>query len=103
MRVFAEAREKEKAERFEVAYALRTVGPGSKMAGWRLVLSADEGVPTLTGVFAGADWQEREQYDLVGVVFAGHPDLRRLMMAENYPHHPLRRDFAADTADAPWR
>jgi hypothetical protein len=43
------------------------------------------------------------QYDLVGVPFAGHPDLRRLMMQENYPSHPLRRDFAINTAFAPWR
>jgi NADH-quinone oxidoreductase subunit C len=60
-------------------------------------------VPTLSGVFAGADWQEREQYDLVGVPFAGHPDLRRLMMPENYTGHPLRRDFPSNAPLAPWR
>jgi NADH-quinone oxidoreductase subunit C len=60
-------------------------------------------VLTLSGVFAGADWQEREQYDLLGVTFAGHPDLRRLMSTENFAGHPLRRDFAADSHLAPWR
>jgi len=79
------------------------VGRGSRLASWSVRLLPGETIASLSGVFAGADWQEREQYDLLGVVFAGHPDLRRLMMAENYPHHPLRRDFAADTADAPWR
>ena len=52
---------------------------------------------------AGADWQEREQFDLVGVRFAGHPDLRRIMQTENATTHPLRREFPADAHLAPWR
>jgi len=60
-------------------------------------------VLTLSGVFAGADWQEREQYDLLGVTFAGHPDLRRLMLTENFQGHPLRREFPSDAHAAPWR
>jgi NADH-quinone oxidoreductase subunit B/C/D len=91
------------SERFEVAYALRTVGPASRIAAWRLVLAPGESPPTLTGVFAGADWQEREQYDLVGVRFAGHPDPRRLMMPESWDGHPLRKDYPADRACPPWR
>ncbi len=90
-------------EHFEVAYLLRTIGKGTRVATWSVRLAPSEPVATLFGVFAGADWQEREQYDLVGVPFAGHPDLRRLMMQENYSGHPLRRDFASDTASAPWR
>jgi NADH-quinone oxidoreductase B subunit len=90
-------------EHYEVTTLLRTVGPGSRVATWSLRQLVGHPVPTLSSAFAGADWQEREQYDLVGVVFSGHPDLRRLMMPENYPAHPLRRDFAADTAAAPWR
>lgn len=90
-------------ERFEVAYGLRTIGKGSKVAAWRVQLEPGQSVPSLVGLFAGADWQEREQFDLVGVRFEGHPDLRRIMMPENYPGHPLRKDFAADTACPPWR
>jgi NADH-quinone oxidoreductase B subunit len=90
-------------EHYEVTTLLRTVGPGSRIATWSVRQLVGQPVSSLSGLFAGADWQEREQYDLVGVVFAGHPDLRRLMMMENYPGHPLRRDFAADTAAAPWR
>ena len=59
--------------------------------------------PSLARTWWGADWQEREQYDLVGVVFAGHPDLRRIMMPEDWPGHPLRRDYAIDTRHHPWR
>ena len=81
----------------------RTVGSGSRVATWCVRLAPGESVASLVPVYAGADWQEREQYDLVGIPFAGHPDLRRLMMAENYVGHPLRRDFASDTAAAPWR
>ena len=54
-------------------------------------------ISSLVQLFAGADWQEREQYDLVGVVFADHPDLRRLMMPENYDRHPLRHDLPAES------
>jgi NADH-quinone oxidoreductase subunit B/C/D len=90
-------------EHFEVAYSVRTVGPQSRLAAWAVRVGPGEPVPTLSGVFAGADWQEREQYDLVGVPFAGHPDLRRLMMPENYTGHPLRRDFPSNAPLAPWR
>lgn len=90
-------------EHFEVAYLLRTIGRGTRIAAWSVRLAPSEPVPTLSPLLAGADWQEREQYDLVGVPFAGHPDLRRLMMPENYSGHPLRRDFASDTAASPWR
>ncbi len=90
-------------EHFEVAYVVRSVGPGSRLAAWAVRLEVGQPVLTLSGVYAGADWQEREQYDLVGVTFAGHPDLRRLMLAENAKGHPLRRDFPADAPAAPWR
>jgi NADH-quinone oxidoreductase subunit B/C/D len=94
---------KPQPERFEVAYALRTVGQNSTIAAWRVVLAPSQSVPSLVGLFAGADWQEREQYDMVGVRFEGHPDLRRIMMPEGWVGHPLRKDYAADTACPPWR
>jgi NADH-quinone oxidoreductase subunit C len=93
----------EQPEQFEVATVLRRPGAGAAAAAWRVKLAVGEDVDSLVPLFAGADWQEREQYDLVGVTFAGHPDLRRLMMPEDWEGHPLRKDYAIETRCAPWR
>ena len=89
-------------ERYEVATVLRDPSDG-KVFWWRVSIPTSGTVPSLYALFGGADWQEREQYDLVGVVFDGHPDLRRLMMPEDWEGHPLRKEYAIDTPHAPWR
>jgi NADH-quinone oxidoreductase subunit C len=53
-------------------------------------------IPSLVPQWPGADFQEREVYDLMGIVFTGHPDLRRILLADDYPGHPLRKDWQAD-------
>jgi NADH-quinone oxidoreductase subunit C len=60
-------------------------------------------IPTITGVWRTADWHEREIYDMMGVRFRGHPDLRRILMWEGYPYFPLRKDFplAGKSSDVP--
>jgi NADH-quinone oxidoreductase subunit C len=62
-------------------------------------LDVDRGnpkAPTLEGVWKSANWFEREVYDLYGVIFEGHSDLRRIMMPEDYKKYPLRKDFTDD-------
>lgn len=59
--------------------------------------------PTLTGLYRGADWMERECYDMFGVVFDGHPDLRRILLGQDWEGFPLRKDYAVDTPHAPYR
>jgi NADH-quinone oxidoreductase subunit C len=60
-------------------------------------------LPTVTGVWRTADWHEREIYDMMGIRFRGHPDLRRILMWEGYPYFPLRKDFplAGKSSDLP--
>ena len=59
--------------------------------------------PTLTGLYRGADWMERECYDMFGVIFDGHPDLRRILLGQDWPSgHPLRKDFV-DAEYLPYR
>jgi len=77
---------------YEVLYHLYSVAKNHRL---RLKVRARQGetVPSVTPVWAGANWPEREAYDLVGIRFDGHPDLRRIIMPEDYPDHPLRKDF----------
>jgi NADH/F420H2 dehydrogenase subunit C len=76
----------------EVVYELYSLAKNHRLR-LKVRLRAGEDLPSLTSIWKGADWLEREQYDLVGVRFTGHPDLRRIIMPEDYPDHPLRKDF----------
>ena len=57
--------------------------------------------PSVVSLWPGANWHERETYDLMGIRFEGHPDLRRILMWDGYPFHPLRKDFPLAGLDAP--
>lgn len=79
--------------RFEVLYLLHSIERNERIK-LKVALPGDGAtVETVTGVWAGANWYEREVYDLFGVSFNGHPDLRRIMMPEGWDGHPLRKDF----------
>jgi NADH-quinone oxidoreductase subunit C len=55
-------------------------------------------VPSVAAVWKAADWHEREQFDLLGVAFIGHPDLRRIMLPDDWPGHPMRKDYVEASA-----
>lgn len=83
----------EEEPRFEVNYHLFSTTRHHRL---RLkVLLADDNpkVPTVTGVWRTANWHERETYDLFGVLFEGHPDLRRILLPDDWEGHALRKDF----------
>ena len=79
-------------KRFDVVYHLLSPTLNTRI---RLRAEADETtqVPSIIDVFPGADWFERETYDLYGVIFIGHPDMRRLLTDYGFEGHPLRKDF----------
>lgn len=78
--------------RFDLVYILRR--PKSGEAVWVKVKVADgETPPTAISEFVGANWPEREIYDLFGVSFAGHPNMTRILMPDEWEGHPLRRDY----------
>ncbi|KKY15766.1 putative nadh-ubiquinone oxidoreductase 304 kda subunit [Phaeomoniella chlamydospora] len=81
-----------KEARFEVVYNLLSVRHNSRI---RVKTYADEAtpVPSITSLYDGANWYEREVYDMFGVFFTGHPDLRRIMTDYGFDGHPLRKDF----------
>ena len=79
--------------RWSVVYELYGVGHGVHLRLKTSVGEAVSEVPTVSGVWRGAEWHEREAYDMLGIRFRGHPDLRRILMWEGYPYFPLRKDF----------
>jgi NADH-quinone oxidoreductase subunit C len=64
--------------------------------------SADERVPSVQGIWTTANWMEREVYDMFGVVFEGHPDLKRILLPDEWQGHPLRKDYDILTQDTAW-
>ena len=81
-----------RAQRFDVVYHLLSPRLNQRI---RVKAPTDEvtPVPSLIGVFRGVDWYERETFDLYGVLFTGHPDLRRILTDYGFEGHPLRKDF----------
>lgn len=61
------------------------------------------GCPSLAPIYRGADWMERECYDMFGIRFDGHPDLRRILLPEDWEGHPLLKSYAVDTPHPPYR
>ena len=80
------------AHRFEVVYSLYSIQHSDRII-VRVALALDQPCPTAAGIYPATVWPEREIYDMFGVEFTGHPDLRRILMPDDWVGHPLRKDF----------
>jgi NADH-quinone oxidoreductase subunit C len=89
--------------RWTLVYELSGIGHRAHLRLKTNVSEERSELPTVTGLWRTADWHEREIYDMMGIRFRGHPDLRRILMWEGYPYFPLRKDFplAGKTTDLP--
>jgi NADH-quinone oxidoreductase subunit C len=79
--------------RFEIVYELYSMQAGDHLRLKTSLSEDDLEAPTVTDIWATANWHEREIYDMMGITFPDHPDLRRILMWEGYPFYPLRKDF----------
>ena len=83
----------ERPERFGVSYHLYSMLYNRRLRVKVFLAEEDPVAPTLTAIWAGANWLEREIHDMMGIGFDGHPDLRRLLMPDDWDGHPHRRDY----------
>ncbi len=80
-------------DRYGVTYSLLSISLGHRLWIKCLVNDPNPEVPSATSIWAGADWMEREVFDMFGVVFTDHPDLRRILTWDGFEAHPLRKDY----------
>jgi NADH-quinone oxidoreductase subunit C len=80
-------------DRFGVIYSLLSVTHNHRLWVKVFVNDPEPAVPSVTRLWRGAEWPEREVFDLFGIRFTGHPDLRRILMPQNFTEHPLRKDY----------
>ena len=81
------------ADRYAVVYALTNLATGERVFVKAFANDPDPELPSVVPLWKGADWMEREVYDMYGVTFAGHPDLRRILMPDEFTAYPLRKDY----------
>jgi NADH:ubiquinone oxidoreductase subunit C len=82
-----------KPKRFSLSYHLLAMRQPAARVRFQCWVDDGEPVPSVVAVWPTADWHEREQFDLMGIVFTGHPNLERLLMPEDWEGHPLRKDY----------
>ena len=86
---------------FEIVYNLYSIEANERVR-LKVATDADEGVESVTVVWPAANWMEREVYDLFGIKFLHHPDLRRLLLPPDWVGHPLRKDYALEFVENEW-
>jgi NADH-quinone oxidoreductase subunit C len=80
-------------DRFGVIYALLNTGTGERIYVKTHLNEPELSIPSAVSLWRGADWMEREVFDMYGIIFEGHPDLRRILMPEEFTAYPLRKDY----------
>jgi NADH-quinone oxidoreductase subunit C len=88
-----------KEERFMMVYLLYSIPNKDRLRIKTAVAETECSIPTVTQVWKTANWLEREVFDLFGITFSGHPDLRRILMADDWVGHPLRKDYPLQGPD----
>jgi len=92
-----------KEKRFEVVYHLYSIKHRRMIRLKAEVGEEDLTIDSVTSVWIGANWHERETFDLFGITFSGHPDLRRILMPEDWEGHPLRKDYPLKGPATEWQ
>jgi len=90
-----------KDQEFDLIVNLYSV-PHNRRLRVKAAVAEGDSCPSVTGIWAGADWMEREAYDMFGVKFEGHPDLRRILLPEDWPGFPLRKEYPIEYRDNEW-
>jgi NADH-quinone oxidoreductase subunit C len=88
-------------QELEVVIILYSV-PKNRRLRVKVSLADGEACPSVTSIWTGADWMEREVFDMFGIRFDGHPDLRRILLPEDWPGHPLRKEYPIEYRDNEW-
>lgn len=83
----------DRVERFEVVYHVGSVKHGHRIAIKAFIDRDDPHIDSVADLYPAANWHERETYDLLGIIFNSHPDLRRILLPEDWEGHPLRKDY----------
>jgi NADH-quinone oxidoreductase subunit C len=88
-------------QEFDIVLQLYSVARNRRLR-VKVAIADGETCPSVTQIWAGADWMEREAYDMFGVVFEGHPDLRRILLPPDWPGYPLRKEYPIEYRDNEW-
>lgn len=91
-----------KVPRFEVVYNLYSIRHRHRIRLKAQVPEDNPSIDTVTSVWVGANWHERECFDMYGIVFKGHPDLRRILLPEDWEGYPLRKDYPVKGPEKEW-
>jgi NADH-quinone oxidoreductase subunit C len=90
-----------RTERFEIIYILYSLGRNERIR-VKVHAALDQEIPSVTGIYAGANWLEREVFDMFGIRFSGHPDLKRILLPEDWQGFPLRKEVSITAMDNEW-